>query len=492
MVKHFVISAAVHWSFRVVSLANIGAAIPAIAADARMNIVWIVADDLSPELGCYGYPHVRTPHIDALAKDGVVFQRAFATAPVCSSSRSAFITGRYQTSIASYHHRTEDPKPLPPDVKTLPSILQAAGYFVSNSQDAEGRKWGKTDYNFTYDAREMYDGSDWRKRKPGRPFFAQVQIKEPHRPFVNQPVTEKRHLDAPMPPIYPEHPLARRDWQAYLQSIEALDAKVGEVLSLLAAEGVVDNTAVFFFGDHGRPHVRDKQWLYDGGLGVPLIVRWPGKVQPGTVREELVSLLDLAPTCIALAGMEIPSGMHGRPLFSAGTAGRDFIAAARDRCGDADDRIRCVRTADFKYIRNFRPEIPHAQHSSYKEVQYPMLPLMRKMHAAGELSPAQALFFAKVKPAEELYDLRQDPWEMLNLASDPAHAKTLEDLRGKLTRWMEETGDQGATVETTPTLAEIVADTRRTTFDKPNKQRGLPATPSDDEVVRWWESHYEK
>jgi uncharacterized sulfatase len=461
-------------------------------AAARPNIVWIIADDLSPDLGCYGYEHVRTPNLDRLAREGARFTRAFATAPVCSSSRSAFITGLHQTGIACQHHRTEDPRPLPADVKTLPELLRAEGYFVTNCQDPDGKRWGKTDYNFVFEARQMFDGPDWRKRKPGQPFFAQVQIKEPHRPFVNEPVTEARHLGAPLPPIYADHPLARRDWQAYLQSIEALDAKVGQVLDSLEAEGVAQNTVVMFFGDHGRPHVRDKQWLYDGGLRVPLLVRWPGQIPAGSVREELVSLMDLAPTCLRLAGAKVPEVMQGVSFFPAQSPRREFVIGARDRCGDADDHIRSVRTERFNYIRNFRPELPYTQHSSYKEVNYPMLPLMRQLHAEGKLTPAQAAFYTPAKPVEELYDVVNDPWEMHNLANDPAHAATLRDLRAKLERWRKDTGDMGGTPETNPPLAEIITKTRATTYAKPLQQRGLPAKPTDAQMIEWWEKHYRK
>jgi uncharacterized sulfatase len=292
--------------------------------------------------------------------------------------------------------------------------------------------------------------------------------------------------------VYADHPLAHRDWAAYLQTIEVLDTKVGQVLEALDAEGVSQNTIVIFLGDHGRPHVRDKQWLYDGGLRVPVVVRWPGKIAAGTVREEWVSLSDLAPTCLGMAGVGIPAGMQGMSFHPAQSPKREFIAAARDRCGDADDRIRCLRTAQFKYIRNYRPELPYTQQSSYKEVQYPMLPLMRQLHAEHKLTPGQALFFADTKPPEELYDVLCDPWETRNLATSPDHAATLQDLRAKLDRWMKDTGDMGGTPETHPTLAEIIAATRRTTYDKPMKQRELPERPSDPQMIDWWQTYYKK
>lgn len=460
--------------------------------NSRPNILWIIGDDLSPELGCYGYSHVLTPNIDRIAAQGARFTRAFATAPVCSSSRSAFITGMYQTSIACQHHRTEDSKPLPASVRTLPELLREAGYHVTNCQDPDGIKWGKADYNFIHDARKMYPSPDWRKRKPGQPFFAQIQIKEPHRPFVNEPVAQERHRTAPLPPIYPDHPLAHRDWSAYLQSIEALDAKVGRALDSLDVEGLSQNTVVFFFGDNGRPHVRDKQWLYDGGIHVPLLMRWPGHVKPGSVRQDLVSMIDLVPTCLKIAGLDAPQAMQGRSFHPGQNPRREFVVAARDRCGDADDRIRAIRTEQFKYIRNFRPELPYAQHSSYKEVQYPMLPLMRSLHAHGKLNAVQAAFFAPRRPPEELYDVTGDPWETRNLAALPEFADHLMRMRSLLDQWMLETRDRGGAPETNPTLARIVADTLQDTYIAPLKKRGLPEKPADQQMIDWWENEYRK
>lgn len=462
----------------------------ATAADTPPNIMWIIADDLSPELSCYGYPGAHTPNIDRLATEGARFTHAFSSAPVCSSSRSAFITGMWQTSIACQHHRTEDPQPLPADVQPLPELFRQAGYYVTNAQDPDGKKRGKTDYNFVYDAQQMYDGADWRQRKPGQPFFAQVQIKEPHRSFVNRPVTEERHKSAPLPPIYADHPLAHRDWAAYLQTIEILDAKVGEVLQSLEQEGVADNTIVVFFGDHGRPHVRDKQWLYDGGLHVPLLIRWPDNTPPASIRDELVSLIDLAPSCLRMAGIEVPENMQGVSFYPSQSSPQRFVVAARDRCGDADDRIRCLRTAQYKYIRNLRPELPYTQHSSYKEVQYPMLALMRQLNLKNKLTPVQAAFFADKKPTEELYDVIHDPWETNNLAASPEHQSLRQEMSDELDRWMTNSGDMGGTPETDPTLDEIIQASRRSTYEKPLKQRGLSIRPTDQQMIDWWKGYY--
>ncbi len=455
------------------------------------NLLWIIADDLSPELGSYGYPHVETPHLDRLAAEGVRFTRAFATAPVCSSSRSAFITGMYQTSIGCRHHRTEDVQPLPADVIPLPERLRRAGYFVSNGRDPEATRPGKSDYNFDYSDAALFDGQHWRQRPEGKPFFAQIQIHEPHRPFVNELVTEARHLDAPLPPVYLDDPLARRDWQAYLQSIETLDRKVGQVLDQLQADGLAENTIVVFFGDHGRPHIRDKQFLYDGGLRVPLLIRWPGHIPPGTVRADLISLVDLVATALIMLDLPIEGRIQGQTFWPLGqTEPREFIVAARDRCGDADDHIRALRTPRFKYIRNFKPKVPYTHQSSYKEMGYPMLPLMRQAQREGILNSQQSPFFAASKPTEELYDLDTDPWETHNLATNPAHSAILTHLRSQLENWITATADQGGQPETNPTLEQIIIQTRKATWDRPLKQRQLPNPPTDNDMIHWWKTQY--
>jgi len=459
--------------------------IPVLAtADERPNVVWIVSDDLSPELGCYGYPEVATPNLDRLAKEGTLFTKAFSTAPVCSASRTAFQTGLYQTTVGGHHHDTRDKKPLPDFATTVTDEMQKAGYFVSNGrgQAIEEKRIAKSHLNWEYDAREFFDGHDWTQRAQGQPFFAQVQFKEPHRAFVEN---DRKYPDAPIPPYYPEHPVTTADWANYLASIEVLDQKVGALLDRLDAEGLADNTLVLFFGDHGRPHVRGKQWLYDGGLWVPLIARWPGKIEAGKVDERLVSLVDMMPTTLAAAGVDAPENLVGRNLFDPDFKGHEILFAARDRCGDAPDRIRSARTNDFKYIKNFHPEIPYMQHSGYKRSVYPVDTLMRVLHAEGKWTSP---FMAETKPVEELYDLRKDPWEMHNLADEPGHAEKLAELRGAVDRWIEESGDLGAVDESLTVDLDKVMDEKWKSYEKKMKSRGLSGDISDRDYLDWWET----
>ena len=455
-------------------------------ADDPPNVVWIVADDLGPELGCYGYPGVATPNIDRLAAEGVRYTRAFATAPVCSSSRTAFQTGRYQTTVGGHHHNTRNKPVLPESIPTVTGLMQEAGYFVSNGKGYPDSKFGKSHLNFAYTDRTFFDGVDWSERADGQRFFAQVQIKEPHRPFVK---SERQRPNAPIPPNYPDHPVTRADWANYLASIEVLDHKVGDVLDRLDKEGIADNTLVIFFGDHGRPHVRGKQWLYEGGLHTPLIIRWPDRTGAGESNDGLTSLLDLMPTTLAAAGVTLSdsalSDLPGTDLLAPNWVGHQEIYAARDRCGDAPDRIRSVRTDRFKYIRNFHPEIPYLQLSSYKKLSYPVDTLMRVLHAKGQWDSP---LMAAERPREELYDLDDDPWETNNLASEPAHAETLNTLRQKVDQWIVDTDDQGAVDESESVdIESLLLEKRTKYYERTMKKRGLDPDLPLEEYLDWWE-----
>jgi arylsulfatase A-like enzyme len=419
-------------------------------AAARPNILWLIAEDLSPDLGCYGNRAVHTPNLDRLAGEGVRFNNAFVTGPVCSASRSAIVTGMYQTTIGAHHHRShrDDGYGLPRGIEPFTRYLQRAGYHTSNVINAAPgvRGTGKTDFNFV--TGEIFDGDDWAQRRKGQPFYAQVNFSETHRPFRRSPDRSVDPARVEIPPCYPDHPSVRKDWAMYLETLQNLDIKVGKVLARLQQEGLAHDTIVFFFGDHGRPMPRDKQFLYDGGIRIPLLIRIPEKFQPagfrpGGVSDELISAIDITATTLKLAGLEPPAHMEGRVFLGPGRQRREFIVAARDRCDETVDRMRCVRTHRFKYIRNFFPERPYTQQNVYKDVNYPTLAVMRQLHEAGKLSGAPAAFLAPRRPAEELYDLAGDPHETRNIAQDPAHRRTLEQMRAILDRWIRETGDQG-------------------------------------------------
>jgi uncharacterized sulfatase len=450
------------------------------AAD-RPNILWIIADDFSPDVGCYGNQDLMTPNIDRLAHDGVRYTAAFSTAPVCSSSRSAFITGVYQTRTGSHHHRTLNKKPLPKPFEPITGLLQRAGYFVTNARSLSKRA-GKRDYNFRIEG-SPYDAADWSERKDGQPFFAQVQIIEPHRSFATA-TDPRRDKVLDIPSYYPDHPVIRADWANYLRSVEVLDRKVGDVLQRLEEEGLAKNTVVFFFGDHGRPHYRDKQWLYDGGIRVPLIVRWPKHLKRGEVRDHLVSLIDVSAATVALAGVDIPAWMDGVDMLAVDFDGRDVVYAARDRLGGTLDRVRSARTERFKYIRNFHPDRPYSQLSGYKVLQYPGLTAARVLHDRGQLSGAPAIFWAERRPVEELYDVINDPDEVRNLALDPKHAETLGELRRNLDKWIQQTDDKGQYAEADVTATAAASELW---YRNTMKKRGFEPDFDPIAYLKWWE-----
>ena len=455
----------------------------------RPNILWLISEDTSPDLACYGTPLVKTPNLDRLAGQGVRYENAFAAAPVCSPARSAMMTGMYQTAIGAHQHRShrKDGYTLPEPVEVITAYFRRAGYFTANVRTAAPGVRGtcKTDFNFK-PRTQPFDGADWSQRKPGQPFFAQVNFKLTHRAFVRDKANPIDPDKVKVPPYYPDHPIARRDWADYLESIQVLDGQVGKVLDRLDREGLTDNTLVIYFGDHGRPHVRGKQWLYEGGIRVPMIVRWPGHVRPGTVARDPVSLIDLAPTCMTAAGISPPAHLQGKVFLGPRAEKRRYVFAARDRCDETADRIRCVRTRRYKYIRNYHPDRPYTQFNAYKLRQYPVLTLMTVLAKQGKLTPAQARFMAPTRPAEELYDLKNDPYELDNLCDRPEARSTLEELRTALDQWIARTHDKGATPEPRAAFdgAKALATGKKA---RKFKERGLPEDCSPEQYLKYWE-----
>jgi arylsulfatase A-like enzyme len=425
---------------------------PALYGAQRPNIVWIIIEDMSPHFGCYGEKCIATPHVDRLAAEGTRFSRAFVTGPICSISRSALITGMYQTSIGAHHHRSGRGTlkiHLPEGVEPVPLLFQRAGYWTSNGAwPPTGKGIGKTDYNFQWPP-SMYDGSDWAGRKPGQPFFAQIQLhggkyrdRANAEEFFSKALGALTPSDAlPLPPYYPRTPEILEDWALTLDAVRYTDLQVGQILDRLQREGLLDSTVLFLITDHGVSHARGKQFLYDEGTHIPLIVRGPG-IARRAVRDDLVEHIDLAATSLALAGIEVPQDMQARDVLAPDYTPREAVFAARDRADETVDHIRSVRTQRWKYIRNYLPQRPHLQPNNYKDHKR-CLTALRQAQAAGLLDPVQEHLFAPNRPAEELYDLAADPWEIKNLAEDPARAGVLAELRSRLNRWIEETNDQG-------------------------------------------------
>lgn len=464
-------------------------------ADDRPNILWFVVDDMSANFSCYGEKAIRTPNVDRLAREGLRFTRAYATSPVCSTFRSAMITGMYQTTIGAHHHRSGRGAhriKLPEGVRPIPALFREAGYYTcigSGLKNLDGRtqrlgaqakrKLGKTDYNFDWD-KSIYDSHDWSGRKRGQPFFMQVQLnggklrgasESQYARFdksvrsIFEQVTDPQAVS--LPPYYPRDPVLLRDWSTYLDSVRVTDHHVGLVLDRLKKEQLLQKTLVVFFTDHGISHARGKQFLYDEGTHIPLIVRGPG-IDSGETREDLVEHIDVAAFSLAAAGIEIPKKMQGDDILASSYKPKRAVFAARDRCGEAADRIRSVRTDRYLYIKNFFPERPLLMPSSYKDGKL-IVKRLRELHASGSLSQlSENLLFASTRPAEELYLYGEDPWQTKNLAGNPEYAAELAKLRKRLDEWIESTGDPGP--ETPEVYVQETEDQIRSTGNQATRE----------------------
>jgi arylsulfatase A-like enzyme len=416
----------------------------------RPNILYVIMEDTGPQHHCYGEPLVQTPHLDKLAAQGIRFTNAYSAAPVCSASRSSLFTGTYQTKIGAHQHRTWEwrKQPLPAPVRHLCEWFRDAGYFTVNIQPDNNHGGmhgaagsGKIDLNFLLagpdqDKSRFFEGNDWNQRGHNQPFFAHITIMETHKGkgweiARQQPKSELVDPDQlKLASFYPDSPIARDEYANYLDAIHLSDGYVGQLLARLERDGLADSTIVVVSSDHGQCLFRSKQFLYDGGLRIPLYVKFPDGKYADIVREDFVSGIDIAPMLLGFAGIVPPAGaMQGQDPFDVNNPRRKYILAARDRMDTAMDRMRAVRTPEFKYIRNYLPGIPYMQRNPYKEHNYPTWNLVKEWFKQGKLNPVQALFAKPEKPIEELYDLKADPDEVNNLANDVHYESTLKELR---------------------------------------------------------------
>ena len=420
----------------------------------RPHILWVVIDDMGCEFSCYGEEAIETPHIDRLAREGIRFTNAFLTSPVCSTARSAMITGMYQTTIGAHNHQSGRGKRkihLPEGVVPIPQMFRKAGYFTANGSYPKRREGlGKTDYNFQWDE-SMYDAPYYFGRGVDQPFFAQLQLlggKHRHPESWKNGGAKKllgSVVDAgkvELPPYYPKDPIILDDWAQYLDTVRYTDQLVGEILHRLETDGVLDETIIFLFADNGISHARGKQFVYDEGIHTPLIIRGPG-IEGGLVRHDLVEHIDLAATSLALAGLSVPDWMQGDDILAGNYQPKEAVFAARDRCGETLDMTRAVRTDTYKYIRNFFPDRPHLQPTNYKDSK-PILIRLRELHGEGKLNDLQEkLLFSPHRPVEELYDIKSDSYETVNLAGHPDFDGVLLSMRQRLKSWMKHTNDPG-------------------------------------------------
>ncbi len=486
------------------------------ARPARPNILWISCEDTSPWFGFCGDKCAKTPNLDALAKCGVYYNNAFASAPVCAPSRFAIITGCYATSYGTQRLRSQFA--VSDSIKGFPSILRSAGYYCSNNS--------KTDYNTSAEKRIISESWDecsgkahWRKRKPGQPFFAIFNLTETHQsqafettPSKLEPSERHDPAAAPLPPYYPDTPAARRTVSQVYDCITAMDRHAGKILAELEQDGLKDDTIVFFWPDHGQGIPRGKRTLWDTGLKVPLVVYFPEKYRslapavPGGTCDRLVSLMDLGPTMLSILDLSIPAHVQGQAfLGKAAAVPREYVFGARDRVDEVAEVVRSVRDKRYLYMRNFMPHLSWNQPETYSD-QLDLRREITQLAAAGKLNADQLTYAASTKPAEALYDTEKDPWQVKNIAADPEAAPVLERLRKALRGWQADTHDVGLMHEWQATrfceetgrpLSELAREEKYIAMDRvldtawrvglPNQVEELARRIEDsDPTVRYW------
>lgn len=428
----------------------------------KPNILWIYLEDVSRWFGCYGDKLATTPNIDRLAKMGTRFDRFYTPAGVCSATRSAIVTGMMQTSIGAHQHRSNrnakigkyiDSHKLPNGIKTIPEYFRDAGYYTFND--------GKDDYNFEWFKDKLYDsygrmnfqGDEWSKCPKGKPFFGQIQLRGGKDRPRYKPNQKMDPAKVNVPPYYPDIPLVRKEIAHHYDCIKWTDRQVGLILKKLEEDKLLNKTVIFLVSDHGYKLHRDKQFLYEGGINMAFIAAGPG-IANNTVNSDLISGVDLGPSSFDFAGVSIPKHMEGQAIFSKNYKKKEYVVSARDRCDYTIEHIRAIITPKYKYLKNFLTDRPFMQ-PSYKD-PWPVSIEFRRMMAAGEMNATQKLFFGKQKPAEELYDLANDPHEINNLANDPKHQEALKQHRQHLEQWMKATDDKGQYPESDAALLAVL------------------------------------
>ena len=422
------------------------------------NIIWLVAEDQSPEFfSFYGNKAIDLPNLNLLAQDAMLYNRAYATVPVCAPSRSSIITGLYPTTLGTHNMRTYNAyntanekelgipsySPIPPEgVKVFTELLRKKGYYCTNN--------AKEDYNFQTPP-HSWDKSGpeahWRNRETHRPFFAVFNFGVCHESGIWKYQDSTLFVDEnklEIPPYFPDTRTVRHDLAVNYSNLKRLDDAVGVIIDQLKEDGLYENSYIFFYSDHGGPFPRHKRSLHETGIRVPLLIKFPGNKHRNTTSNQLVSFIDFAPTVLSLAGIEPPVVMQGQALLGAYQAkeSRSHLYASSDRFDEIKDRKRAVISDRWKYIRNYNPQLSDALPISYRE-QMPMMAEMRYLFQNGDLNDKQEIYFSSPQHKDELYDLQNDPYELNNLAEEAVWKDTLKLYSRLLDRWISHTGDRG-------------------------------------------------
>lgn len=439
------------------------------AVPQRPNILFIIAEDMSLDLECYGCKGVQTPNLNRLAQSGVLYTNARCCSSISSPTRSAMMTGLHQTVSGTHNHRSNRSTPLPAGILPMTSYLRDAGYTCilgnkncyenKNIKDNDVQSSRKIDCNFRWENVGEYDGQTkfglfdklHEVNPEDVPFFCQISLYITHRGdhwnrIRNASTDPVDPQQIEVPPYMPDHPVVRHDIATLLDQVEYMDNEVGMILDEFESKGLMENTIVFFIADNGRCDIRAKSYLYEPGTRVPFIVSGKG-VKPGVV-DELVSELDLPASFLYLAGVEQPDYYQGKVLNSLLPKHKQhepykYLYTAADNFDDIIECFRAVHDDQYSYIRNHFPEHPYDRGQMYMDLHRPSLHIMRKLKREGGLNDTQLLFMADTKPIEELYDYKADPHCIHNLALLPEHSKTLERMRGYMADWQSKNCDKG-------------------------------------------------
>ena len=435
-----------------------------------LNIIWISCEDIGPILSTYGSETINTPNIDRIAAEGVKYTNAYSTVGVCAPSRFSIITGMYPARLGAHNMRTGNhnnfkaPEDVfhkldkgildkfgknvpeyevvtPSYVKLFPEYLRAENYYCVNDN--------KCDYQFnapftTWD--DVFGGGSYKNAPKGAPFFYVKNFYTTHESRIwlrkDKPMTVNPS-EVPIPDYYPDIPVVRRDIARKYSNIEALDKEVGQLLKQLETDGVLDNSIIFFWSDHGGNLLRQKRAVGNSGLHVPLLIRYPNGFRAGEVDDRLVSLMDLGPTVMSLLGIAPPEHLDGKAFAGEyEQAPRKLIFGSADRFDESTDMQRSVLDGRFVYIKNFMPELPLIYRNKYRE-QIPMNAKLIALNQEKKLKGNASYIFMNTKPQEEFYDLQNDPYEVHNLADDPKYSKKIEGYRLALKDWQSGIGDKG-------------------------------------------------
>ncbi len=447
----------------------------------RPNIVWLVAEDLGLYIPPFGDSTISTPNLSRLAKEGVRYNNVYSVSGVCSPSRASIVTGMYPTSIGAHHMRTLSQQPAAkkkglinyevvpsPQVKMVSQILREEGYYCTNNK--------KEDYQF-YKSLTAWDESSiyahWRNRDKDQNFYSIFNFGVTHesnlwdpwyRHFdldtfppgrgigkwweqfagIEKPLYVSDSIQISVPPYLPNNDIVRKDMKRMYSNIVEMDGKVGLILKQLEDDDLLEKTIVVFYTDHGGPLPREKRLLYDSGIRVPMIIRYPNQARAGEVDNRLISFVDFAPTLLSMANIPSCKYHQGRSFEGKykSNNNRKYIHAAADRFDEHYDMIRAVRDNRYKYLKNFNPEKPYYLPLEYREKMDSMQELII-MNQNGQLDNFQLLWFRNEKPKEELFDTYLDPHELHNLADDTKYKEKLYELRNECLNWMKEVNDKG-------------------------------------------------